>query len=92
MGTGGTPSGTVSAPVDVAYPEDKTGCYGLRTPKKPPAMAPRKSDGAKTPPEPPEPMVIEVASMAIVVYSLVLIKWDNGYFVKCGCFTDNGVG
>ena len=30
-------------------------------PKKPPVIAPRKSEGANTPPEPPDPIVIEVA-------------------------------
>ena len=30
-------------------------------PKNPPVMAPRKREGAKIPPEPPEPMVMDVA-------------------------------
>ncbi len=32
-------------------------------PRKPPVIAPRKSDGAKMPPDPPLPIVIEVATI-----------------------------
>ena len=36
-----------------------------RVPTTPPSMAPRKREGANTPPEPPEPMVIDVATILV---------------------------
>ena len=40
--------------------------WWMNEPRKPPVIAPRKSEGANTPPEPPEPMVIEVARILAI--------------------------
>ena len=41
----------------------------MKLPQKPPATAPRKSDGAKTPPDPPEPSVRDVAAIFGIGFS-----------------------
>jgi len=41
--------------------------WWMKVPKNPPVMAPRKSEGAKTPPDPPEPTVTAVARILATI-------------------------
>ena len=48
-------------------------------PKSPPNIAPRKREGANTPPEPPDPIVIDVARIFIPssTPSMVMVNWPS---------------
>ena len=39
----------------------------MKGPSSPPVVAPRKSEGAKIPPEPPDPIVMEVAAILATI-------------------------